>query len=239
MSTCCLPTTRPRLRRSCIYLLTKQQILKSTVKGSLRYISNSLTVQFLLSYMTRLVPLSAFNHQISYLLRRITRLSITIHQQSLSKRLIVHPDQPSKILPLSTSVRATAKLGQPQPSWGRSSAFRGGPATWLVCLISDVWQASEYAVIKVTMPYMKIIEEEQEQKRQLRREEAKKLEREWQLVDQQAIDRRKRRQARAQQEKIHPQGVRQRYVASQESSQQQMDKPEIEQAEGTGRKSDR
>ncbi|KAL9020760.1 MAG: hypothetical protein Q9180_008635, partial [Flavoplaca navasiana] len=100
-------------------------------------------------------------------------------------------------------------------------------------ILADIWQASEYAVIEVTMPYMKIIEEEEEQKRQLERQEAEALEREWQVLDQQAIDRRKRRQTGAQQEKLHPWDVQQQDVAAQEKLQN-LDKREIKEAEGTG-----
>ncbi|KAL8876040.1 MAG: hypothetical protein Q9198_005691, partial [Flavoplaca austrocitrina] len=100
-------------------------------------------------------------------------------------------------------------------------------------ILADIWQASEYAVIEVTTPYMKIIEEEQEQKRQLERQEAEALEREWQVLDQQAIDRRKRRQTGAQQEKLHPWDVQQQDVAAQEKLQN-LDKREIKEAEGTG-----
>ncbi|KAL9625142.1 MAG: hypothetical protein Q9204_007815, partial [Flavoplaca sp. TL-2023a] len=100
-------------------------------------------------------------------------------------------------------------------------------------ILADIWQASEYAVIEVTMPYMKIMEEEQEQKRQLERQEAEALEREWQVLDQQAIDRRKRRQTGAQQEKFHPWDVQQQDVAAQEKLQN-LDKREIKEAERTG-----
>ena len=101
-------------------------------------------------------------------------------------------------------------------------------------LLADIWQASEYAVIEVTMPYMKIIEEEEEQKRQLERQEAEALEREWQVLE--AINRRKRRQAGAQHEKLHPQDVEQRDIAPEEKPRQNLDKREIKKAEGTGRK---
>lgn len=104
-------------------------------------------------------------------------------------------------------------------------------------LLADIWQASEYAVIEVTMPYMKIIEEEEEQKRQLERQEVEALEREWQVLDQQAIDRRKHRQTGVQPDKLHPPDVEQRDVAPEEKPQQNLDKREIEKAEGTGRKS--
>ncbi|KAL9041305.1 MAG: hypothetical protein Q9180_001363, partial [Flavoplaca navasiana] len=101
-------------------------------------------------------------------------------------------------------------------------------------ILADLWQASEYAVIEVTMPYMKIVEEEEEQKRQLERQEAEALEREWQVLDQQAIDRRKRRQTGVQQEKLHPQDVEQREIAPQEKRQQNLEKRETKKAEGTG-----
>ncbi|KAL8979836.1 MAG: hypothetical protein Q9205_004930, partial [Flavoplaca limonia] len=80
------------------------------------------------------------------------------------------------------------------------------------------------------MPYMKIVEEEEEQKRQLERQEAEALEREWQVLDQQAINRRKRRQTGAQQKKLHPQDVEQQDVAPQEKLQQNLDKQEIKKA---------